>query len=311
MSSLPNGLANDLLTFKTIFISIFLEALPFILLGVLSSSLVQLFVSEKLISRLVPRNPVLGILFACFFGVLFPICECGMVPVIRRLIAKGMPVYIAVVFILSGPILNPVVFFATYTAFRSRPEVLYSRMGLAFLAALIIGLIMYRFIRYQPLRWNLDSLYQEDENRSVQHQGWTGKTTSLFMHMSNEFFEMSKYLTLGALITALIHTFVNTGQLMAYGNGPLSSHLMMGAFAYILSICSTSDAFVASSFTGTFATGSLITFLVLGPMLDFKGTLMLLSVFKTKFVMTLGAIILIVVLTLSIGWDQLFLRSFS
>lgn len=310
MSWLSSEVSNNLLTFKTMFISIFLEALPFLLLGVIVSSLLQWFVSERLISKMLPRHPLLGILFACFFGVIFPICECGMVPVIRRLIAKGMPVYIATVFILSGPILNPIVFFATYTAFRTRPEVVYSRMGLALVVALVIGLLVYRFIQYQPLRFSLDTLYEEDL-RDRSHESWTDKLTSRLMHLCNEWFEMTKYLTVGALITALIHTFVSTSQLAAYGQGPVSSHLLMAGFAYLLSICSTSDAFVASSFVNTFSVGSLLTFLVLGPMLDLKGTLMLFSVFKTKFVLTLGAIILVVVLAFSIGWDHIVLRSFS
>ncbi|MNJ40017.1 putative permease [compost metagenome] len=307
MTLLQSKFSTDLLTFKTMFISIFLEALPFILLGVISSSLLQLFVSEQRLAQIIPRNPLLGILFASLFGILFPICECGMIPVIRRLMAKGMPAYIATVFILSGPILNPIVFFATYTAFRNRPEVIYSRMGLALVVSFIIGLIIYRFIHYNPLRISIGTLY-DDGSETMEHPTWKSKLTSFFMHMSNEFFEMSKYLTIGAFITAMIHTTVNTGQLTAYGQGPISSHLLMSGFAYLLSICSTSDAFVASSFVNTFSIGSLITFLVLGPMLDLKGTLMLLSVFKTKYVMTLGALILLTVLGLSIGMDQLWFR---
>ncbi|WP_334074387.1 MULTISPECIES: permease [Paenibacillus] len=301
---------EDLLTFRTMFISIFLEALPFILLGVVFSALLQVFVPEEMIARMIPKSPVLGILAACLFGILFPICECGMIPVIRRLIAKGMPVYIAAVFILSGPILNPIVFFATYTAFRSRPEIIYSRMGLAFIIAFCIGMIIYRVVRYQPLRLRAEMMYGQESggNRSPHPGGGTDKLIGFLNHMSQEFFEMSKYLLLGAFITALIHTFVNTAQLAAYGQGPLSSHFLMAGFAYLLSICSNSDAFVASSFVNVFSAGSLITFLVLGPMLDLKSTLMLLSVFKTKFVITLGALIIVLVLVFSVGLDQLLLQ---
>ncbi|MNN17435.1 putative permease [compost metagenome] len=274
-------------------------------MGVFFSALLQMFVSEQLIASMIPKNPLLGMLCAGLLGCIFPICECGMIPVIRRLISKGMPLYIAVVFILSGPILNPIVFFATYTAFRSRPEILYSRMGLALLASLIIGLLIYRFIRYNPLRINAETMYGEPNNEPG-HQSLGDKFTSFFMHLTNEFFEMTKYLIFGAIVTALIHTYVNTYQLLDYGQGPLNSHLFMAGFAYVLSICSTSDAFVASSFVNTFSAGSLITFLVLGPMLDFKSTLMLLSVFKTRFVITLSAIIVTTVLTLSIGLDLIF-----
>lgn len=307
MASLQSHLPAELFTFKTMFISIFLEALPFILLGVISSSLLQSFVSEQRLARIIPRNPLLGMLFASLGGMLFPICECGMIPVVRRLVAKGMPVYIATVFILSGPILNPVVLFATYSAFRNRPEVIYSRMGLAVAVSFTVGLIVYRFVRYSPLRVNFQTLYDETPE-SGKHDTWTGKLTAFFVHALNEFFEMSKYFAIGALITAMIHTFVNTGQLAAYGQGPVSSHLLMAGFAYLLSICSTSDAFVASSFVSTFSAGSLITFLVLGPMLDLKGTLMLLSAFKTKFVVTLAAVIPVTVLVFSIGLDQWLLR---
>lgn len=108
--SLPNVLQTEQMqAFKTILISILLEAIPFIVVGVLLSSLLQTFVSEQTIRRFIPKNPILGILFACLLGILFPMCECGMIPVVRRLILKGMPVYIAVVFIITGPIINPIV----------------------------------------------------------------------------------------------------------------------------------------------------------------------------------------------------------
>lgn len=109
-------------SFKTMLISIVLEAVPFILLGVLVSAALQAYVSERWLARFLPQNPVAGILVACVFGILFPICECGMIPVVRRLIAKGMPLYIGIVFMLVGPIVNPVVYAATYTAFRARPR---------------------------------------------------------------------------------------------------------------------------------------------------------------------------------------------
>lgn len=153
--SLPSLPSIDLQTFKTLFfLSIILEAFPFVLLGVAVSAVLQVFVSEETIQRFIPKkNPVLGILFACLMGIIFPLCECGMIPVVRRLMNKGMPVYIAIVFILVGPIINPVVYASTYMAFRSRPEIAYSRMGLAFTAAVIIGLAVYRFGKImQPLR---------------------------------------------------------------------------------------------------------------------------------------------------------------
>lgn len=312
---------DHLQSFKTIFISLILEALPFILLGVLLSSLLQTFVPESIIRRFTPRNPVLGILFACLLGILFPMCECGMIPIVRRLILKGMPVYIAIVFIIAGPILNPIVFAATLMAFRNQPSIAYSRMGLAFLVVIITGLILYRFVKKNPLRFSPNptpenpvhkvqdhhhqALHHHDHNHQHHHNSNSSKATTFFVHSSSEFFEMGKFLVFGALLTALIQVFMQRESLVAIGQGPLSSHLFMMGLAYILSICSTSDAFVASSFQTSFTSGSLLTFLVFGPMLDFKSTLMLLSVFKIRFVLLLACLISVTVLLSSLLWEYI------
>lgn len=307
-------LGGDWLTgigsFKTVFLSIVLEAIPFILLGVLVSALLQVFVSEDTIRRWVPRNPVLGLIFGCLLGVLFPLCECGMIPVVRRLIRKGMPAFIGVVFILAGPIINPVVYASTYMAFRSRPELVYSRMGLAFAVAAVVGLAVWKFVRTSPLREQNRRDHDHHHHHEHGHAGAGGvggKLASTLSHASDEFFEMGKYLLFGSLLTAVIQTTVTRESLVAVGQDPWLSHLFMMGFAYILSICSTSDAFVASSFATTFSMGSLLTFLVFGPMLDLKNTLMMLSVFRARFVLLLIALVSAAVLAGSLVTERLYL----
>ncbi|OMF04432.1 hypothetical protein BK127_33970 [Paenibacillus sp. FSL H7-0331] len=346
-------------SFKTIFLSIILEAFPFVLLGVLVSGLLQMFVTEQTIRRLIPKNPVLGILFACLVGIIFPLCECGMIPVIRRLMRKGMPVYVAIVFILVGPIINPVVYASTYMAFRSRPEIAYSRMALAFIVALVIGLIIYKFFKSNPLRdltylrtstdvhqhdhHEHHTVHKHDHEHDHQHSHHhddhkhqhhnhgpgshahkhdhphnhdhdhahpvpttiVGRIFGVLGHASDEFFDMGKYLLFGAIITAVIQTLVNRDSLVSIGQGEFTSHLFMMALGFVLSLCSTSDAFVASSFTTTFSTGSLLTFLVFGPMLDIKSLLMLLSAFRTRFVLALSALIIVVVLVCSLIFEKI------
>ncbi|WP_230876082.1 permease [Paenibacillus validus] len=333
--------SEELQNFKTLFISIVLEALPFVLLGVLVSAMLQMFVSEQTIRKWVPKNPVLGVLFACALGIVFPLCECGMIPVIRRLILKGMPVYTAVVFILAGPIINPVVYASTFMAFRTRPEIAYSRMALAFLVAATIGLLVYRFVRTNPLRAGLkygaapvhthnhahehgheyghthhhhtahghDHGHTHDHSHTHAHgPGWRGRLSGVLGHASDEFFDMGKYLIFGAMLTALIQTFMSRESLVSIGEGTVSSHLFMMGFAYVLSLCSTSDAFVASSFATTFSAGSLLTFLVFGPMLDMKSTLMLLSAFRAKFVLLLTGLLVIVTLIGSLLFERIFFQ---
>ncbi|WP_189031909.1 permease [Paenibacillus albidus] len=275
-------------SFKASFIGILLEAMPFVLLGALLSSLLSVFIPDALISRWIPRRPVPALLFACLLGILFPVCECGMIPLVRRLIHKGMPVYVAIVFILSGPIVNPVVYGATLTAFRTHPELVYARMGLAFIVACLIGLIIYVTVRKSPLRLSIKSLNEETHRQDTRG----GKLTAVFVHTADEFFEMGKYLIIGCLLTSAIQTFMVRESLAAAFDRPLGAYVFMMGLAFVLSLCSTSDAFVAATFLHTFPAGSLLAFMVLGPMLDFKNSLMLLSLFKTKFALYLFFLIL-------------------
>lgn len=292
--------------FKTSFIGILLEALPFMLIGALLSSLLHLFVSEETIRRWMPKHPVPGILFACLLGLVFPVCECGMIPLIRRMIQKGMPVYIAVVFILSGPILNPVVFSATYMAFRLYPEMVYARMGLAFAVSAAIGAIVYITWKDNPLKLSFSpGMGGAGPRHSPAYGG--SKLAAVFVHAADEVFEMGKYLLIGCMLTAGIQTFVAKENLAEIGGGPVSAYLFMMGFAFLLSLCSTSDAFVAFTFLQTFSGGSLLAFLVFGPMLDFKNALMLLSVFRTKFVLFLAFLICTIVFTGAVLTDTLWL----
>ncbi|WP_199614315.1 permease [Paenibacillus alkalitolerans] len=291
MPELQNG---SLQTFKTMFVSIVLEAFPFILLGVFISSILQVFVSDRFVQKIIPRNPVLGVTVTCLLGIVFPICECGMIPVVRRLVKKGLPLYAGIVFLLAGPILNPVVFAATYMAFRSRPEIAYTRMGLAFAVAAVVGLAVYRLVKKDPLKQSAGISHGHNHHDRHDH-GHSGgnKLFATFDHASSEFFEMGKYLIFGALLTAGIQTFLDRGSLVSIGQSEWASQWFMMGFAYVLSICSTSDAFVASSFASTFSASSLIAFLVFGPMLDLKSTFMMLSAFRARFVALVAVLVIV------------------
>ncbi|TJY40749.1 permease [Cohnella pontilimi] len=303
---------------KTVFVSIFLEALPFILLGVVVSSALHLFVSDSLIRRIIPNHPIPGVLLACLLGVLLPVCECGMIPIVRGLIRKGMPAYLGIAYILAAPILNPVTYAATYMAFRTQHEMAYYRMGLAFVVAAAVGWVLYLFLKRDPLKaeppahahdgHHHDHHHGHSHDHEHHHRGGN-KVLQMFTHASDEFFEMGKYLVIGCFLTAVIQTFVSRGELVSMGGGLIGSHLLMMGFAYIISLCSTSDAFVAASFAGTFSKGALLSFLVLGPMVDFKNTLMMLAVFRTRFVAKLTVLIVVLVLAASILLEKLFLPS--
>lgn len=298
--------APHLQSFKILFVSIVLEAFPFLLLGVIFSALIQVFVSDRLIRKLTPRRPVAGAVFGGLLGILFPLCECGMIPVVRRLIRKGMPAYIGIVYLLAGPIVNPVVYTSTVTAFRLQPDMAWARMGLGFAVAVVIGLLLYRFVRTDPLKVSPDDAphihesghsHRHDAGRAKARQGRLG---AVLHHASEECFDMGKYLIFGALLTALIQTAVGREAIAAIAGHLWLSYAFMAGFAFILSICSTSDAFIAASFNGMFPPGALLAFLVFGPMIDFKNMLMLLSAFRFKIVLVL--LVLTVALVLPGAW---------
>jgi len=283
-----------LLQMNTIFISILIESLPFILLGVLISGIIQIFVSEEMIAKIIPKNPILSVLSAIGAGVFFLACECGIVPITRRLIAKGVPLSAAIAFMLSAPILNPIVLFSTYIAFGNSWSMVFYRGGIAFAVVLIIAFIL-------SFQFKTNQLKQEHIEHIHHHKlTFNDKTTGMFKHSIEEFFSVGKYLIIGALLAAAIQTFLKTSLLLEIGQGKLSGNAVMMALSYVMSLCSQADAFVASSFRSTFSPSSLVAFLVFGAMFDIKNTIMLLGTFKTKFVLCLMAYIFISVLGLTL-----------
>jgi uncharacterized protein len=283
-----------LLQMNTIFISILIESLPFILLGVLISGIIQIFVSEEMIAKIIPKNPILSVLSAIGAGVFFLACECGIVPITRRLIAKGVPLSAAIAFMLSAPILNPIVLFSTYIAFGNSWSMVFYRGGIAFAVVLIIACILSFQFKTNQLK------HEHIENNHHHNLTFKGKITGMFKHSIEEFFSVGKYLIIGALLAAAIQTFLKTSLLLEIGQGKLSGNAVMMALSYVMSLCSQADAFVASSFRSTFSPSSLVAFLVFGAMFDIKNTIMLLGTFKTKFVLCLMAYIFISVLGLTL-----------
>ncbi|MGE7762410.1 permease [Peribacillus sp. NPDC097895] len=279
---------------NTIFISILIESLPFILLGVLISGIIQIFVSEEMIAKVIPKNPILSVLFAICAGVFFLACECGIVPITRRLIAKGVPLSAAIAFMLSAPILNPIVLFSTYIAFGNSWSMVIYRGGTALLVVIIIACIL-------SFQFKTNQLKHEHIEHTNHHSHTVkDKITGMFKHSIEEFFSVGKYLIIGALLAAAIQTFLKTSLLLEIGQGNLSGNVVMMALSYVMSLCSQADAFVASSFRSTFSTSSIVAFLVFGAMFDIKNTIMLLGTFKTKFVLCLMAYIFISVLGLTL-----------
>ncbi|UFJ43091.1 permease [Brevibacillus humidisoli] len=290
---------------KTIFLSILLEAIPFVLMGVFFSALIQTFVKEETVSRWTPKHPLLAIPFATFLGFLFPVCECAIVPVIRRLIRKGMPVYVGIVFLLSGPVVNPIVLTSTYVAFQRQPEMAIYRGVLAAVIAALVGLLVWLFLRSRQqhvLQGDHSHRHAaaDHDHAHHHHESKDDKLLATFYHAVDEFFDMGKYLLFGALVSAVLQVFIAREALASIGQSPFSANLVMMGLAYVFSLCSEADAFIAASFGTTFPAQALLAFLVFGPMIDFKNTLLLLTTFRLGFVVGLIAVVSLLVMVFTL-----------
>lgn len=274
--------------FVTVFMGIFVEALPFLLAGTLVSAAIHLFVSQERIQRLTPRNPVLAAISGALLGLAFPVCECGSIPTARRLMTKGSTMPTGIAFALAAPVINPVVLVSTYVAFGSWSMVAW-RAGLTLLFAVIVALLVGSAPRDDMVlapgvcRPGHDDHHDHDHDHDHGALG-DGALRQTLNLASSEFFEMGRYLVIGALLAAALQTLVPQQALLALGTGPVISVLVMIALAVVLSICSTVDAFIALSFVGTFSQGAILAFLVFGPMIDIKSTLMFTSVFRRRAV---------------------------
>jgi uncharacterized protein len=286
---------QSFLQLNSIFISILIEAIPFVLIGVFISGMIQMFVTEEMVARIIPKNRFLAVLFSSIVGMFFPSCECGIVPIARRLLLKGVPLHAAIPFMLTAPVMNPIVLFSTYIAFGNKWDIVFYRGGLALLVAFVIGMILsYQFKDHQLL--DKASIKGHHHSHDLEKQSFINKLAGTLRHAVDEFFSVGKYVIIGAFIAASMQTFIKTSTLLAIGQNDISSSLVMMGLAFVLSLCSEADAFIASSFSSTFAIGSIVAFLVFGPMVDIKNMLMMLGVFKKRFVFVLISYIAILVL---------------
>jgi uncharacterized membrane protein YraQ (UPF0718 family) len=270
--------------FATIFLGIFIEAAPFLLFGTLASGIVEVFFAQDFFNRLVSPRAGLSALTGGLLGLAFPVCECGVVPLTRRLLRKGLPLPAGIAFLLAAPVLNPVVIASTLAAF-GWGKLLLLRMGLTLLIAVITGLVFsvektpWPILR--PTEWVKGDDFV-DQSQQLQARSLQDRWRQVLLIAMDEFFEMGRYLVIGAALAALLQVFVPQSVMLTVGQGPLISVIVLSGLAVLLSICSTVDAFVALSFVGTFSAGAILAFLVFGPMVDIKSVFMYGRVFRTR-----------------------------
>jgi len=283
--------------FAFAFLSILFEGIPFVLLGTLLSGIIDAFLPGQVMTRLLPRNRAAAIAVSGLLGLVLPMCECGIVPVIRRLIRKGLPVSCGIAYMLAAPILNPVVALSTFAAFRGQsPEAMTSlRLGIGYLVAVLAAYAVHAFGGPRILRPGViggDRVRRRIDFRIPEPGGAAVAGSNRWAHAVRvavaDFLDVAVYLVIGAALASLFNTSVNQEVILPLASSPAAASAAMMGLAAILSLCSTSDAFIAATFTA-FPAAAKLAFLVFGPMFDFKLLFLYGAVFRKRFVLLLGA----------------------
>jgi uncharacterized membrane protein YraQ (UPF0718 family) len=279
----------------TLAFSVLIESLPFIILGISLSVMVQVWLPETLLLRILPRNAFARRAVVSLLGMFLPVCECGNVPLARGLVSKGYTVSDSMTFLLAAPIINPVTIITTHQAFGFDDGILVARLVGAFLIANLLGWLF-------SLHPNPMSLLTPAFEKSCQASpsgGQAGKmqrSVDLFVRESSV---LMPALIIGSLIAGLIQVVVSRDTLVTLGSDPLWSVVAMMVLAFVISICANVDAFFILPFATTFLPGSIVAFLLLGPIIDIKMLALLRTTYKTA---TLTQITVVVVLiTAAVG----------
>lgn len=265
----------------TIFFAVIIEALPFVLLGTLVSALLAVTIKDEWLLRVIPKNTFLSHVVISLLGFLFPVCECGNLPVAKRLMQKGLSVSQAVTFLLAAPVLNPLVLLSTTVAFRFAPSMVAWRFGLSWFIALFVGLTIHFFKNQNEL------LNDRFAASCCAHDHFPRKSSEkmvMFVHtIRSEMLQMMAAISIGALI-ASVTTLLPREVIVGLATSPVLAIVVMMLLALIMSICSTVDAFVAIGYVGAFPLSAIGAFLVFGPMIDFRALSLMRTVFTTRFV---------------------------
>ena len=282
--SLPNKL-QDLLTLS---ISVIIESLPFVILGILLSIVVQVWIPDRWIMRVLPQNPFLRRAVISFLGIFLPVCECGNVPLARGLIVKGFTVSESMTFLLAAPIVNPITIITTGQAFGFDSWIFAARLVGGFLIANIIGWLFSRHPDQDSLltdrfaaECRMPDPHDHDQTR------WQ-KSVVLFTRESSV---IMPALFIGSLVAGLVQVAVPRSVLLGLGSNPLWSILAMMVLGFVISVCSNVDSFFILPFASTFMPGSISVFLLFGPIIDIKMLTLMRTTFTARVLVQLTVVV--------------------
>ena len=287
--SLPDRLQDWI----TLSLSVMIEALPFVMLGICIAIVVQVWLPAERLLTYLPQQPLLRRACLSLLGIALPVCECGNIPLARGLLAKGLTPSESLVFLLAAPVLNPVTIITTQQAFAGDMTILWARVLGGFAIANLVGCIYARRSAEELLTNTFVASCQAD------HVQQNKRVASLAI-FRREVQAMLPALVVGAGLAGLVQVVVSRDVLVSLGSQPVWSVIAMVALAFIVSICSNVDAFFALAFRQTFMTGALVSFLTFGPMIDIKMLSLLRTTYRPSVLLQVSAIVGLASITLGL-----------
>lgn len=273
-------------TAATVFSGIFVQAVPFVALGVVVSALIAALLPGEGLRKLLPPRGGARVLAAGLAGICLPACECASAPVASRLLASGAGRGAAIAFLLAAPAINPVVIAATFVAFPDRPQMALARFGASLAVAWLVGLA---FLKNEtPPAGSPADPHGHGHGHG---HGTEGSRLDRFLAAAHaDLVSSGSFLVVGAAFAAAAHVLVPASWLAALGGHLVPSVAAMAVFAVVLSVCSEADAFVAASFTAVPSTAQLV-FLVVSPMVDLKLVAMHVGMFGSRLAARLDTVV--------------------
>ncbi|WP_454116034.1 permease [Microbacterium aurum] len=291
--SLPTRLQDGL----TLSISVLIESLPFVVLGVLLSIVVQVWVPPGVIERWMPRAAWARRAVLSLLGMLIPVCECGNVPFARGLMMRGFGVSETMTFLIAAPIVNPIVIITTHQAFGFDDGILIARLLGGYAVANLIGWLYSRHPDPDAL---LTDRFRDSCAVSLEAgHDRAGRGQRSLAQLVVELRAVMPALVIGSALAGAVQVLVPRDALLAIGSNPALSIIAMIALAMIVSICSNVDAFFALSFASTFTPGSIVAFLLVGPLVDVKMLALLRTTFRTRVLA--GVVVIVVLFAIAVG----------
>jgi uncharacterized membrane protein YraQ (UPF0718 family) len=307
------------------FLAILWEAMPFIVLGAVLAGILEEFLPQQAITKFLPKQVVPAIMMGGALGLIFPMCECGILVVMRRLLRKGLPLSCCIAYMLAGPIINVVVIISTWAAFEGHGiarEVVGLRVGMGFVVACLTAMIVHvQYLKHgNALLTNIAipaanasappvqvvETAPEEESTPTQKRTVGDRLSNISATAMHDFVDITLFLTLGAVLAATAKLFISPSEVETLSREqPFLAIPAMMLLAVLMCLCSEADAFVAASFTNMHLSAK-VAFLVLGPMLDLKLLLMYTRVFRRRLIVTIATSVVVLVFVFCMGLHLLY-----